>query len=334
MELLDRYLQAVKKYLPKNRRDDIAAELRSNILEQVEDKEASLGRPLTIEEEEEVLRKHGHPMQVAARYMPQQQLIGSTVFPYYWFTLKAALPMALLAYTVVMSLTFISQPVTFARVLGMLLRFPQIALYTAFWITIVFIVMDFAQAKYVKKSDTLYAWSPRKLPPIEDSDRVGAKNVFEVIATGLGVMWLLAMPSLPFLILGPADNFLRYMQPGSVWRPFYWTFVAILASQWIIEIIALFSASLRRIRPLLGIAAQALVAILFCVLILRTNEYVVLTSAGQQLPKYQTAVPQINAGLVAGFKVTAVVMVVVVFIRIGEFIWKRMQGNPVMVEKH
>jgi len=63
---------------------------------------------------------------------------------------KMALPMALLAYTVVMSLTFISQPVTIGRVIGMLLRFPQIALYTAFWITIVFIIMDFAQAKYVK----------------------------------------------------------------------------------------------------------------------------------------------------------------------------------------
>jgi hypothetical protein len=334
MELLDRYLQAVKKYLPKNRRDDIAAELRSNILEQVEDKEAELGRPLTIEEEEVVLRKHGHPMQVAARYMPQQQLIGSTVFPYYWFTLKAALPMALLAYTVLMSLTFISQPVTFGRVLGMLLRFPQIALYTAFWITIVFIIMDFAQAKYVKKSDTLYAWSPRKLPPVEGNEPVGAKSVFEVIGSGLGLLWLLAMPSLPFLMLGPGDNFLRYMQPAPVWRPFYWTFVAILATQWIIEIIGLFSASLRRIRPFLGIVAQALVTILFCVLLLRTNEYVVLTSAGQQLPKYQTAVPQINAALTVAFKVTAVVVVVSIFIRIGELVWKRMQGNPVMVEKH
>jgi hypothetical protein len=334
MELLDRYVQAVKNYLPKNRRDDIAAELRSNILEQVEDKEAELGRPLTIEEEEEMLRKHGHPMQVAARYMPQQHLIGSTVFPYYWFTLKAALPMALLAYTVVMSLTFISQPVTIGRVIGMLLRFPQIALYTAFWITIVFIIMDFAQAKYVKNSHSLYAWSPRKLPPVEGNEKVGVKSVFEVIASGLGVLWLLAVPSLPFLLLGPADNFLRYMQPAPVWHTFYWGFVAILASQWIIEIIGLFSASLRRVRPLLGITAQGLVAILFCVLLLRTNEYVVLTDAGRALQKYQTAIPQINAGLTAAFKVTAVVMVLGFFIRIGELVWKRMQGNPVMVEKH
>jgi len=334
MELLDRYLQAVKKYLPKNRRDDIAAELRSNILEQVEDKEAELGRPLTIEEEEEMLRKHGHPMQVATRYMPQQQLIGSTVFPYYWFTLKAALPLALLAYTVVMSLTFISQPVTFGRVAAMLFRFPQIALYTAFWITIVFIVMDFAQAKYVKDSHTLYAWSPRKLPPVEPGEDSRSKSVFEVIASGLGVLWLLAVPSLPFLLLGPADNFLRYMQPAPVWHTFYWVFVAILVSQWVIEIICLFSSQWRRVRPMLGVTAQGLVAIFFCLLLLRTNEYVILTSAGRELQKYQSAVPEINAGLTAAFKVTAVVMVLSFFVRLSAIVWKRMQANPVMVEKH
>jgi hypothetical protein len=334
MELLDRYLQAVKKYLPKNRRDDIVAELRSNILEQVEDKEAELGRPLTLEEEEEMLRKHGHPMQVATRYMPQQQLIGSTVFPYYWFTLKAALPMALLAYTVVMSLTFVSQPVTFGRLVSMLVRFPQIALYTAFWITVVFIVMDFAQSKYVKDSHTLYAWSPRQLPPVEPGEDSRSKSVFEVIASGLGVLWLLAVPSLPFLLLGPADNLLRYMQPGPVWHTFYWVFVAILATQWMAEFVGLFSAPWRRARPIIGVTGQGLVAIFFCFLMLRTSEYVILTSAGQELPKYQSVVPQINAGLTAAFKITAVVMVLAFFGRLGAIVMKRMQGNPVMVEKH
>ena len=46
MELLDRYLQAVKKYLPARRQDDIIAELRANMESQIEDKESELGRPL------------------------------------------------------------------------------------------------------------------------------------------------------------------------------------------------------------------------------------------------------------------------------------------------
>jgi len=47
MELLDRYLQAVRKHLPWKRQDDIIAELRANLESQLEEKEAELGRSLT-----------------------------------------------------------------------------------------------------------------------------------------------------------------------------------------------------------------------------------------------------------------------------------------------
>ena len=61
MDLLDRYLQAVKKHLPWKRQDDILAELRANMESQLEDKEAELGRPLTQGEAEDWLRKMGSP---------------------------------------------------------------------------------------------------------------------------------------------------------------------------------------------------------------------------------------------------------------------------------
>ena len=83
MELLDRYLQAVKKYLPTRRQDDIIAELRANMESQIEDKESELGRPLTQGEMEDLLRKMGSPLKVASRYQSQQYLIGPTFFPMY-----------------------------------------------------------------------------------------------------------------------------------------------------------------------------------------------------------------------------------------------------------
>ncbi len=46
MELLNRYLEAVKKHLPWQRQDDIIAELRANLESQLEEKEDGLGRPL------------------------------------------------------------------------------------------------------------------------------------------------------------------------------------------------------------------------------------------------------------------------------------------------
>ncbi len=68
MELLDRYLEAVKKHLPWQRQDDIIAELRANLEAQLEEKEAALGRPLTQAEVEAWLKQLGSPMQMAAPY--------------------------------------------------------------------------------------------------------------------------------------------------------------------------------------------------------------------------------------------------------------------------
>src|SRR6476646_7453187 len=93
MELLDRYLQAVRGYLLRNRRDDIVKELGDNILSQMEDKAAELGRPLNQSEQAAILRQHGHPLLAAARYrrLPLQQLIGPTLFPLYWYMLQAVI---------------------------------------------------------------------------------------------------------------------------------------------------------------------------------------------------------------------------------------------------
>src|SRR3569833_1061029 len=91
MELLDRYLQAVRKYLPLRRQDDIIAELRANMESQIEDRESELGRSLMLGEFDDFLRKMGHPMVVASRYQPQQYLIGPTVFPMYLYVLRIAL---------------------------------------------------------------------------------------------------------------------------------------------------------------------------------------------------------------------------------------------------
>jgi hypothetical protein len=65
MDLLDRYLAAVAALLPKTQREDIVAELRDILLNQMEEKEAELGRPLTAKEREAVLKAFGHPIAVA-----------------------------------------------------------------------------------------------------------------------------------------------------------------------------------------------------------------------------------------------------------------------------
>jgi len=65
MELIDRYLQAVKFWLPKAQKQDIIAELSEDIRSQVEEKEAELGRKLNDAEVEAILIQRGSPIVVA-----------------------------------------------------------------------------------------------------------------------------------------------------------------------------------------------------------------------------------------------------------------------------
>src|SRR5271168_1319204 len=98
MDLLERYLQAIGQYLGADTREDTLNELRANLLGEMDGRAEELGRPLTEGEVAAILKAHGRPMLVAARYMPQRYLIGPTAFPIYLFTLRRALPFVLLIY--------------------------------------------------------------------------------------------------------------------------------------------------------------------------------------------------------------------------------------------
>jgi len=71
MELIERYLQAVKFWLPKNQKQDIIAELSEDIHSQIEERESALGRELTDDDVEQILKQRGRPLLVAEKYLPQ-----------------------------------------------------------------------------------------------------------------------------------------------------------------------------------------------------------------------------------------------------------------------
>ncbi len=92
MDLLEHYLSAVAAQLGKDQREDIVAELRDTLLTRFEEREEALGRPLTDDEREAILRDMGHPLVVAARYgKGPHHLVGPELFPWWLFAVKAGL---------------------------------------------------------------------------------------------------------------------------------------------------------------------------------------------------------------------------------------------------
>ena len=215
MELIERYLQAVKFALPQKQRDDIIKELRDSILSQVEEKEAEVGHPLREEEQMALLKKLGSPIQLASRYRKEQHLIGATMFPVYWKVLKASLGLAFLV-LVGASVATAAAGKTFTESLGVLFRYPSVALMTFAWITLAFSALEFFGGRLQLK-DT---WDPRKLPPLlKESPR---KSRFELIAqllvqTIFSVWWLAGL-HYQYLILGPG---IAYLRLGLVWQSIY-----------------------------------------------------------------------------------------------------------------
>jgi len=268
MELLDRYLHAVKRHLPWERQDDIIAELRANFEAQLEDKEAELGRPLTKEEAEEWLKQIGPPIQVAARYQRQQYLIGPAVFPTYWFVLRLVLAWATVIYAIAKTLDIAAHGLGAGAIIAAVAYLPWVLLINAAIVTLVFAAIEQASLRYPGKcapfAPMAPAWSPAGLPPIEvdgeNKPRSFAKALAEVIFGSLFLAWFLLVPHYPYLMFGPGAWYLASLpyKLAPVWWTFYWCLVGLNAFELTWKVVDFVRGAWQGRKPLRHLAMHAL----------------------------------------------------------------------------
>jgi hypothetical protein len=220
MELFQRYLQAVKFLLPRAQQEDIVKELSEDIRSQTEDKEAEVGRPLNEIEQAAILKQYGHPLIVASRYRqaPVQYLIGPVLFPFYWFVLRTLLLIAL-AVCVLNSIAMLTSGEPLRQLLSGVPTFARTALPAFGWITLMFAVLDFLEAKFRLFDRLNRHWDPRSLPSLAKQPQVRrSESIFSLVAGTIYVIWLLAVPYYPYLIFGPAASVLKVTP---LWHRFY-----------------------------------------------------------------------------------------------------------------
>jgi hypothetical protein len=236
MDLLERYLQAVRTYLPMSQQEDILKELRENLRGQIEDRESALGRPLNEDELAEILKKHGHPLLVATRYRQARHLIGSTLFPFYWLVMKIILAIVGFGYAVSV-LVLIAQGKPF-EVLGALLGYVGAVLPTFAIVTIIFAVLDIGNSKFRLLERATKAtneqFNPRTLPVLRpasdfpDGKPISRfKTAFELFFSVAFLLWWVRVNPIRklalFLALGPVGLTDKIpFQLGPVWNIIYW----------------------------------------------------------------------------------------------------------------
>ena len=220
MELLDRYLGVLRLFLPRRQRDDIVREISEEIHDQILNTEGRLGRRLTVDDQAEVIGRYGHPLVTAARYRPQQHLIGPIVFPYYWMALKFVLALMLFGHGVSFAIVRSDDPswLTIGRAL-------EGTVQDVFAVVAWFTVLAAAADRWLTRSEVLQRWDPRTLmqlaqvgsrapQPVDTSRRsrgfAKTTTLFEFPATTFGLIsavvlstwWLLAL-RYPVLMFGP-----------------------------------------------------------------------------------------------------------------------------------
>jgi hypothetical protein len=282
MDLIERYLQAVQFWLPRQQKDDIIAELSEDLHAQIEEKESGLGRTLTEAEVEAILKQRGRPVLVANRFLPQEHLIGPVLFPIYVFVLKIVMA----AYLVPWALVWIGMTIYsadkradfaahwFAKVgegWGAVWSTAFLAVGT---VTIVFAILERVQAR----EHFLEQWEPRKLPPVRNPAVIPRSNC--LLETGLNLFCL---------IWWPTHMYSRVVRLGSVvqislspaWPYFFWGILALTAVNMVFSSINLMRPHWTVRRAILRLVTDCAGSALFC-LLLKAN--LVTGIAGPNIP--------------------------------------------------
>jgi hypothetical protein len=264
MEMVERYLQAVKFWLPKGQQADIIAELSEDIRAQMEERETALGRKLNELEIETLLRQRGSPIKVANSYLPQQSLIGPLLFPIYLFVLKIVTLLSLIPAVVGFIAGIVSRAL--GNVVGTGWTPPFGAIASHFWngwfasltiVTIVFAVLERTPAK----NQLFEVWNPRKLPPLRPANAIPRANSAIEIAVYLCVLvWWTARMAAPLSIrLG---NLHIALTPA--WSAFYWAILFITLGSTALSIVNFIRPWWTTQRAVARVTLDTAGGILFC----------------------------------------------------------------------
>lgn len=210
--LTDRYVAAAMRTVPEKQRDDLGAELRASIADQVD------GRTENGEDraaaERAVLTELGDPDMLAAGYTDRPlHLIGPKYYLDWWRLLKLLLWIVLpaAAFGIALAQTLDGQSIgpIIGNVLATLI---SVAVHLCFWTTLVFVIVERTGADR-KEFGT---WTVDQLPEprprgVGFGDMI-ATLVFLAVGAG-AVIWDLTIGFVPAFVTGSGEP-LSFLNPG------------------------------------------------------------------------------------------------------------------------
>jgi hypothetical protein len=219
MELLERYLQAVKFWLPREQKQDIIAELSEDIRSQIDERETELHHRLSDDELAALLKQRGNPMFVAQRYLPQRQLISPTLYPIYTLVLRMAAWFYFVPWFAVWLCLMVFLPSFRAAhggvegLLGLWASMWSVALSLFACVTVAFALVDRYAVTQIANAD----WDPRKLPRVKPPSQISRCNtIAEAMWSTIFLLWwvdAIRIPALPKITVSLAPSLAAFHWP-------------------------------------------------------------------------------------------------------------------------
>lgn len=322
MDLIDRYVIAVRRHLPRDLADDIVAELADSLRSEAEARERVSGHAITEAEQSELLKKRGHPWLMASRYQPQQYLIGPALFPYYWQALQlvlfwVVLPIVLIGGAINAIYSADPSVSTFIRELVRALTTSWNAvIYAVGIVTIVFFVLDHEKVRIT----ALDNWNPTSLPePSQVRFVPRSETVFGLVFTLTFITWWIGIVRVPDYFWQPNDDLRLALAP--IWTTFYLPILVtaiIGAGVHLIDLVRPWRSARVAIVEVLNNTA----VVVILAMILRAGEYVVVSGSGVNADNIDRAY-WLNRLVGWGLSSTMVVIIIVT----GVQLWRLLRAR-------
>jgi hypothetical protein len=311
MTVVDRYLMAVRMFLPRSAQRDIVAELSEDIRSQIEDREGKLGRPLTAGEQEAIVADFGHPALLAGRYGPRRRLIGPEIFPFYWLVLRLALVVGV-AVHVAVTMMLLAQGRADHAIRQAALVLPVVAFIQFGVITLVFALLD----NYGVLARVGQRWNPRTPPT------AGHVQPFVQLAlVAIFSAWWFSALRMPFLVFGPSATVVTF---APIWRSLYLPMLGLALAEVAWQIARLLRPHWVRFRSFVRIILCGLdLVVLFA--LAKAGPWVVMADAGQPSSDLPGIIDLLNRCMFWSFPFVAVVLIAVT---VPEFLALRRGTSP------
>jgi hypothetical protein len=283
MDILESYLRAVKRCLPRAQSDDIIKELSDDLRSQIEEQQSALGRPFNDKEMMAFFKQHGDPMTVARRYRQDRrslslgwELIGPELFPMYLMMLSFNLTLKIAAVIVVSLLIHV--PITVDAFLV-----PVLAQIIC--LTVVFTILNLIRRKFPQP----WYYPPAELAPMLPISRW--YSLVGLIMWAAVAVWWLAVPHFPPLILGSGA---AYLKLASTWHRFYVPILLLVLASISQRVVSLFHPTWTWVVPVMRMLINGAAVPILYWLMFKSPILVVLADGIQSTPHYEQLVDNFN----------------------------------------